>query len=665
MSVARRGFLAVVTLTCALAGTLDSPTPQPPESSAPEPPEDSTAPPGRIGRLSIIEGAVSFQAAGADAWAAAEPNRPVTAGDRLWSDASGRSEVEIGSTVLRLSHDSELDVVRLDDDWIQVGLPQGTISERVNALGDDQDDEIDTPNAAIAFVASGKYRVDVSPDGETTSITVWSGRAEVTAAGATFPVEASQVASIRGDSAPTYDLTDAGAPDDFDQWSLARDERADRASTALRYVSENTPGVADLDGYGSWDQDPTYGPIWHPTIVEAGWAPYRSGRWEWVAPWGWTWVDTAPWGFAPYHYGRWAYVRNRWGWCPGRVVEQPVYAPALVVFVGGPRWNVTVAFGGDAGVAWFPLAPQEVYYPAYATDAGYRRRINVTNVTNITNITNVTNVTNITYVNRGVADAVTAVPQRAFSSGQPVARAAVRIPPQQLLSARVVGAAAPVAPTRLSVAPTRATALPPVRLATRPVVATHAPPPAPVPFAAQEKAIRANGGKPLPRARLAALAPSQSAERTTVLPVHSAAAPAPGARTLTPARPGLPRVAPAVATTRAPGPPPRPAPAPRPALPAAGSRQESRPEAAPLRQSPHSPLDQSYQAERARLEARHRQEFARPPTGETSADLARRQEAEHRDLQQRYQQARSQGMPALPPAQKPVPKPTPKARSRP
>ena len=684
MFAARRGILAMVTLTCAFVGTLDSPISQPLEGSAPQSPEDPTAtPPARIGRLSIIEGAVSFQAAGAGAWAAAEPNRPVTGGDRLWADATGRSEVDVGSAALRLSGESELDVVRLDDDWIQVGLPQGTISERVNVLDTDQDDEIDTPNAAISLVAAGKYRVDVSPDGGTTSITVWSGRAEVTAAGASFPVEANQVAAIRGDSAPTYDLTDAGSPDDFDRWSLARDERADRASMARRYVSENTPGVADLDGYGSWEQVPRYGPIWYPRVVEAGWAPYRSGRWEWVAPWGWTWVDTAPWGFAPYHYGRWAFVGNRWGWCPGRVVEQPVYAPALVVFVGGPRWNVSVAFGREGGVAWFPLAPEEVYYPTYATDLGYRRRINVTNVTNITNITNVTNVTNVTYLNRGVADAVTAVPQGAFSNGQPVARAAVRVTAQQLQSARVVGAAAPVAPTPASVAPTRARVLPPVGLATRPVVATHAPPPAPVPFATQEKALRANGGKPLPHARLEALAPSRPAERTTVLPIRSAAATAPGARTLTPARPGLPRVMPAIAAgaaRRSPLPPSTPvaaaapvsaarvpAPPSRPVPPAALRRAPQSEPPAP-RQPPHSPLDQSYQTERAQLEARHRQEFARPPSGETPAALARRQEAEHRDLQQRYQQARATGMPTLPPVQKPVPKPapkpTPKARPR-
>src|SRR2546429_1728856 len=39
-------------------------------------------------------------------------------------------------------------------------------------------------------------------------------------------------------------------------------------------------------------------------------SPYSNGYWNWVAPWGWTWIDYAPWGFAPFHYGRWAFVRS-------------------------------------------------------------------------------------------------------------------------------------------------------------------------------------------------------------------------------------------------------------------------------------------------------------------------------------------------------------------
>jgi hypothetical protein len=51
------------------------------------------------------------------------------------------------------------------------------------------------------------------------------------------------------------------------------------------------------------------------------------------------------------------------------------------------------------------------------------------------------------------------------------------------------------------------------------------------------------------------------------------------------------------------------------------------------------------------LEARHRQEFAKPPAGESQAALTQRQEAEHQDLQQRYQQARASGQATMPPPQ--------------
>src|SRR5664279_5923051 len=73
---------------------------------------------------------------------------------------------------------------------------------------------------------------------------------------------------------------------------------------------------------------PTYGNVWMPTSVQSGWAPYHNGHWVWVAPWGWTWVDDAPWGYAPFHYGRWVSLRGNWGWVPGPINYQPVYAPA-------------------------------------------------------------------------------------------------------------------------------------------------------------------------------------------------------------------------------------------------------------------------------------------------------------------------------------------------
>src|SRR5215472_11492425 len=114
-------------------------------------------------------------------------------------------------------------------------------------------------------------------------------------------------------------------------------------------------------------------------------------------PWGWTLIDDAPWGFAPFHYGRWAMVGGGWVWIPGRMVVgvRPVYAPALVAFVGGPRFSIGVTVGGGVGMAaWFPLGPHEVYRPAYHVSEVYVRQVNITHVTNVTVINNV-DITNV------------------------------------------------------------------------------------------------------------------------------------------------------------------------------------------------------------------------------------------------------------------------------
>ena len=98
-------------------------------------------------------------------------------------------------------------------------------------------------------------------------------------------------------------------------------------------------------------------------------------RWVWVRPWGWTWVDEAPWGFAPFHYGRWVHWGGRWGWWPGAYVARPVFAPALVAWVGSSNWGVSVNVGGPA-IGWVPLAPREVYVPWYRTTPRYVDRVN-------------------------------------------------------------------------------------------------------------------------------------------------------------------------------------------------------------------------------------------------------------------------------------------------
>jgi hypothetical protein len=287
--------------------------------------------------------------------------------------------------------------------------------------------------------------------------------------------------------------------DEYDRWAAARD-RADDQSVSARYVSRDMTGYEDLDRNGTWSDDASYGPVWIPSNVASDWAPYRYGRWVWVEPYGWTWIDDAPWGFAPFHYGRWAYARDRWVWVPGAARRRPVYAPALVVFVGGnddrdSRWD------GRRNVAWFPLAPNEVYRPAYHASDRYVRRVNVTNV-NITNI-NVTNinVTNIQYRNQRVNGAVTAVSQDQFAGSRRIGRGATIVPAEQARYAHVVGAGAPVAPTQQSVLIGRqngaTVSRPPEDTQRRRVVWKNTPPPRPATFASHEDQLKTTGDKPV------------------------------------------------------------------------------------------------------------------------------------------------------------------------
>ncbi|MBZ5601501.1 MAG: hypothetical protein LAO79_04265, partial [Acidobacteriia bacterium] len=222
------------------------------------------------------------------------------------------------------------------------------------------------------------------------------------------------------------------------------------------------------------------------------------------APWGWTWIDDAPWGYAPFHYGRWVFVGGGWGWVPGPVVVgvRPVYAPALVAWVGGPRFGVSVGIGGGIGaVGWFPLGPREVFVPSYRYSGAYIERVNVTN-TVIVNRTLIRegNVTNVNYVNRGVPGAVVAVRGDAMVGGRPVAAAAVRVEPGMMASATIVTHAA-VVPERGAVLGGREVvrAAPPAVVVNRTVVTRNAPPPAPVAFERQRVAMQSNPGRPLDR----------------------------------------------------------------------------------------------------------------------------------------------------------------------
>jgi hypothetical protein len=490
-------------------------------------------PPGRAARLNFLDGSVNFRPAGLDDWAPAEVNLTVSTGDRIWTDRDSRAEFHAGSTAFRMSSQTDLSIVNLNDDTTQLSVSQGALNIRINRLDPSSVFEVDTPNSAITFLRPGSYRINVDPDGDQSQVVVRRGEVDVIAEGSSFTVRKNQLGVVQGTEDISYDIRGIDQPDEWDNWYLERDQH-EAELAEQHYVSAEMTGYEDLAGYGSWHNDGPDGAYWVPTTVDAGWAPYSYGHWGWTGPWGWTWVDSSPWGFAPFHYGRWAYIGGAWGWTPGAYVAVPVYAPALVGFVGGAGFVI----GGGVGIGWFPLGPHEVFVPGYAVSASYYHNINVTHV-NVTGVVDLNVTSRVTYVNRNVRGGVTAVSQRDFASGHIIAGAGVHVSGAAFASAQFTGMHPSVAPTKQAVlggAVGGHTAMPPSGSLNRQFVAKSTPPPAAPSFASQQKLLQANPGKPLDSKTLGGLSKTQGG--TTGSPKFKSATTS-TAGGLHPAKPGL------------------------------------------------------------------------------------------------------------------------------
>ncbi len=508
--------------------------------------DDEQDPPDRVARLSLTNGEVSFSPAGTDDWVSAVLNRPITTGDKLWTDRDARAELHVGAAAFRLGQTTGFSFLNLSDNMIQVRLTEGTISFRVRRLDQGDSIEIDTPNLAFNVLRPGRYRINVNENGDTTIINVREGQGEITGGGSAYTLHGGDQGIFTGTDTLNADMETLAEDDDFDVWCNERDLHEEHA-VAHRYVSDDVIGYEDLDDYGGWRAVPDYGTVWFPHVTVVTWAPYRFGHWIWVAPWGWTWVDNAPWGFAPFHYGRWVFYGGAWGWVPtpprpiGVAYVRPVYAPALVAWVGGPHFAAGVAFGAGIGVGvnvgWFPLGPREVFVPSYPVSRTYVNNVNISNTTvNTTVINNYYNnttinknvtVNNVHYMNQSVPNAVTATSGQNFASARPVNANLVKVDSKQVAAAPAYAAAPAIAPPKQAFvgagAPTNVH--PPAALQSRQVVARTAPPPPPPSYEKQQSAIQANEGRPISTTQYRQLQPA--AVRTAAASVRIAPAATP------------------------------------------------------------------------------------------------------------------------------------------
>jgi len=446
-------------------------------------------PPAIAARIAYLSGNVSLEAQGDQDWSVAPLNYPMVSGDRIYTDQGARAAIQSGAIDIRVWGGSDVTLTNLNEQYEQIGIAQGSIRVRVYAIDPDNTIEVDTPSGAVIIQNPGDYRVNVYPDQQASLVQVNSGTVQIAGPGVNQEVDQGEAVQLYGTNPVEVGVVDMPGYDDLDNWSINRDRHI-MGSVSARYVSHWVPGYDDLDDYGSWSPTSDYGPIWFPRTVAVGWQPYTTGHWAYVAPWGYTWVDDAAWGYAPFHYGRWVQWQGRWGWVPGPPAVRPVYAPAFVAFVGGgPGVSLGVSFGGGGVAAWFPLGVAEPFVPWYHCSPRYVRTVNVTNV-NITVIHNVTvvnnyntfithvsnvrtvneiQVTNINYVNR---THVVAVRADAMTSGARVQQAAFHLNPQQqqaLVRAPIAVARPPVAAPAHPVVGTRANIS---RPAARPVLMT-------------------------------------------------------------------------------------------------------------------------------------------------------------------------------------------------
>ena len=437
--------------------------PAPPPLPAPyqsQPWQNQADPPSRVGRLAQITGQVSFRSPTDTQWAPASLNFPVSTGDVFWTQPDAQAQLQISDSRIDLAPTTEFDVAALDASGLQAVAAQGEAYLHLRDLSPQEAWLVQTPRGLVRLGGQGRYDVVVGTTDTPTLITVIDGSATIEGPNLSLQLAGGQTATISG----TDNFQGSVGPALRSAFLSARlDAERPPPAPPARIPEEvaSMPGGDDLAAYGSWAEAPDYGQVWYPQVA-SGWVPYREGHWAYVAPWGWTWIDNAPWGFAPFHYGRWVELGGRWAWTPGAaaVARPPVYAPALVTFIGigtGVALSATAAFGT---IGWVPLGPREPFHPWYHASPNYIRQVNVSHVTNINNSVTINN-----YINRTAA---TAVPAAAMTGSQPVQAAARPIRPQELTAAQPIIGQQPLRPGAATVGVTPTVArqfnLPPTAL---------------------------------------------------------------------------------------------------------------------------------------------------------------------------------------------------------
>jgi hypothetical protein len=350
-------------------------------------------------RISLIDGDVQIRTEDTGDWVPASINMPLRDGDRIWVPEGGKTELQLrDGSYLRLNEKSALEILTLDKDSFQFYLTEGhaytNFKGRRGSLL-----QMDTPISSIRAYDRSIFRMGIADDG-LTQVSVFRGTVDAESKSGRTTIRSGYTLILKEE---TYaELSPLGPPDKWERWNSERDRTLAERRPPSRYLPEELYAYSsDFEENGRWVYASEFGYVWAPrVVVSVGWAPYRMGRWVWIAG-DYVWISYEPWGWVPYHYGRWAFIASS-GWCWVPPARGAVFwGPGFVAWVRTPTH-----------VAWVPLAPREIYYGRghYGPHS-----VNITNV-NITNI----QVNQTTYKNIHVQNAVTVVHQDTFVKGKHV-----------------------------------------------------------------------------------------------------------------------------------------------------------------------------------------------------------------------------------------------------
>ena len=310
-------------------------------------------PPSRIARLGYISGPVSFSPAGQHDWVQATLNRPLTTGDRLWADAGSRAEIQVGGATVRMQANTSVSVLNLDDRIAQVQLSQGRLKVRVRRLGPTRCSRwtrriSPSPCASLASTASRS-----TPTAAQRPSWCAAARPKPTAKAHRMSIDSRQPYRFYGTGLPDYEQLAAPRDDDLDRWSRERDRRYDNSLSA-RYVSPEVVGYQDLDANGTWRVDAELRQRLdaEPRGRRLDALPRRPlglGR-----PLGLDLGRRRALGLRRVALRPLGQHRRHLGLGAGPGAQQAVYAPALVVFVGGNNFQLTHLRRPVGGVALVP-----------------------------------------------------------------------------------------------------------------------------------------------------------------------------------------------------------------------------------------------------------------------------------------------------------------------